>query len=52
MERAAASWWRGWQRGGEGSGLEAKGLQREKEAFVFCIFNFICLTNLTIKLLF
>ena len=39
MERAAASWWRGWQRGGEGSGLEAKGFRREREAFVFCMWR-------------
>jgi hypothetical protein len=66
VERAAASWWRGRQCGGKGSGLEAKGFQhererererervreREREAFVFCIFNFIYLTNLTVKLLF
>ena len=52
VEGAAAPWWRGRRRGGEGSGLEARGFQHEREAFVFCIFNFIYLTNLTVKLLF
>ena len=52
--------WRGRRRcrGGGGSveekavALEVRGFQREREAFVFCIFNFIYLTNLTVKLLF
>ncbi len=54
--------WRGRRRRGRGGGgdsveekavaLEARGFQREREAFVFCIFNFIYLTNLTVKLLF
>ena len=39
MERAVASWWRGQWRGGEGSGLEARGFQHEKEAFVFCMWR-------------
>ena len=39
VERAAASWWRGRWRGGEGSGLEAKGFRREREAFVFCMWR-------------
>jgi hypothetical protein len=30
VERAAASWWRGQLHGGEGSGLEARGFQRER----------------------
>ena len=30
MERAAASWWRGQRRGGEGSGLEAWRFQRDR----------------------
>ena len=34
---AAASWWKGWWRGGEGSGLEAKGFQRKRD---FCVLYF------------
>jgi hypothetical protein len=30
VERAAASWWRGRRRGGEGSGLEAWRFQRDR----------------------
>ncbi len=39
VERAAAAWWRGWRCGGEGSGLDARGFQREREAFVFCMWR-------------
>jgi hypothetical protein len=50
------------RRGGGGSNVEEKAVawrlrdfnvrDRKREAFVFCIFNFIYLTNLTVKLLF
>ena len=57
MEEAVPAW-RGWRRGGGGGGVEEKAVAWKlgnfnmREIFVFCIFNFIYLTNLTVKLLF
>ena len=60
MERVTA--WRGqWRRGGGGGSVEEKAVawrlrdfnvQREREGFVFYIFNFIYLIKLIVKLLF
>ena len=57
MEEAVPAW-RGWRRGGGGGSVEEKAVAWKlgnfnmREIFVFCIFNFIYLTNLTVKLLF
>ena len=61
MEAAVVAWRGQRRRGGGGGNVEEKvvawrlgdfKVQRERDCFVFCFFNFIYLTNLTVKLLF